>query len=217
MKKSKIHEYDYENHLIDPTLPDEELVEKMEKFPEFKRPLDAALNKAKVIRFIVLFFDMAEELSVSHPDIMARKLFAAEVAGFERDADRRFSDEVALMLIGKNENVNRMIVRYVKLFPEPQYPSYVAYQAMLMQQMVASMNETDPKLVKEIRLNITDLNKQISALVEKIFRGDTSASLMKSLYSSMEEEKLGIRPEDVARALQDGTLDIGKGQYEEVD
>jgi len=216
MKKSKIHDYDYENHLVDPTLPDEELIEKMEKFPEFKRPLDAPLDKAKVIRYIILFYDMAEELSQSHPDLMARKLYAADVAGFER-VDRKFSDEVAEMLIGGNANVNRMIVRYVQLFPEPEYPSYIAYQSMLMQQMAAAMGSSDPKIIKEIRQNITDLNKQISALAEKIFRGETTASLIKALYSSMQETKLGVRPEDIARAIKDGTLDIGKGQYEEVE
>jgi hypothetical protein len=212
----RIEEFSYEHHIIDPTLLDEELVRKMEQFPEFKIELHPELDKAKVIRFIVLFYDMAEEISKMFPDVMVRKLECATMAGFKRGKDRKFDEHVGNMLIGRNKEANRMIARYVKLSPEPDYPSYVSYQSMLMQQIVLSMATTEPKEIKEIRQNITDLNKQISVLTERMFRGDTSQALIKALYSSMEEEKLGIRPEDIAKALKDGTLDIGKGQYEEI-
>ena len=211
----RLQDFDFENYLVDPTMDDKALVSTMEAFPEFKRPIDPAVNKAKVIRFIILFYDMAEELSSMYPDIMQRKLVAAELAGFERGEDNRFSDEVNNVLIGGDKNVNRMILRYIQLFDAPEYPSYIAYQSMLMQQIAFSMGTTDPKAVKEIRQNIADLNKQIEAIANKMFRGETTASLLGALYSSMQEEKLGIRPEDIARAIKDGTLKIGEGQYGE--
>lgn len=210
-----LREINFENHIIDPTLPDKRLVASMEKFPEFKAPL-GALDKANVIRYIVLFYDMASELGKMWPDLFKRKLETAKLAGFKTGKGNKFSEDVADMLIGLNTDVNRMIVRYVKLSPEPDYPTYISYQSMLMQQIVASMKSTDAKEIKEIRQNITDLNKQISVLTGILFRGDDSGSLIKALYSSMEEDKLGIRPEDIAKALRDGTLDIGLGQYEEI-
>lgn len=212
-----LRDYDYTNFLIDPTLKDQELITRMGIFPEFDVTLTADLNKAKVIRYIALMYDMASEMGLVFPDLFKRKLGLAEMVNFKKTkqaGSNRFHPDVSEMLIGQNDKVNSMIIRYVRLFPDPDYVTYVSYQSMLLQQISLSMTATDAKIVKEIRQNVSGLNKDIAVLAERIFRGDTSRDLIKKLYSSMEEEKIGLRPEDVAAALRDGKLKIGSGQYE---
>lgn len=214
---AELRDFDYTNYRIDPLLPDREIISRMSIFPEFKVKLSPQLDKAKVIRYISLMYDMASEMGQVFPDLFKRKLEVAKMVNFKIkniEGRAQFEPEVSEMLIGHNNFVNSMIMRYVRLFPDPDYATYVSYQSMLMQQISASMKATDAKDVKEIRNNIAGLSKEVSELSERIFRGDTSRDLVKKLYSSMDEEKLGLRPEDIAKALKDGNLNIGDGQYD---
>ncbi len=195
---ASLDDFDFTGYLYDPTLPDRDLISALEKFPEFKVHISKHISRATVIRYIIMMYDFNTEMPEYFPDYMVRKREVARISGFKlRDGDR-FREEVEDILIGENQQVNDMIVRYVKLFENPDYVTYVSYWSMLNAEVVKSLAANDAKEVKIIRENIDKLRQTIGELSREIFKGDDSKSLRRALYRGMERDKLGIRPEEKA-------------------
>ena len=94
-----------------------------------------------------------------------------------------------------------MIIRYLVLFDDPDLVMLAAYQEIFTNLNKASFaGETS----KEIIASIEKLNDSIKEVTERIFGGKDETELRQELYKSIEEQSLGIRPEEVAEALQSG-------------
>lgn len=211
-----LQDYNFEDYLIDPTLPDDELIARFDQYDEFKTPLGKELPLYKVIRYIILMYDMYTEMGQIFPDIFLRKREVAQLAGFEmkkKAGIKKFHPDVSQFLVNKNQFTTQMILRYVRMFNNPDYITYVSYWTMLTDQVLASMDPGDAQDVGRIRKNIQDLNRDISVLTTSIFKGDSSRELIKSLYASMEEEQLRLRPEDIANDIKDDKVDVAEGQW----
>ena len=89
------------------------------------------------------------------------------------------------------------------MFGIPDLPVLTAYNEMIDREFSAAPKESDPKLRKVIMLNIEELTSKIEQLERKIFSGEETENVRKSLYRLMEKQKLGLRPEEMAVSLQD--------------
>jgi hypothetical protein len=177
-------------------------------YPEFKETL--TFNKVSAIRYIILMYDLNNsEIQALYPDYMTRKRSCAMMAGFTVTKNR-FAKEVEGAIIGMDQVFNRMIVRYIRLFNNPEYVSYVAYWEMLIKNVEMSMGEDNAQELTRIRGNIEGLRINIAKITEEVFRGDKTIELKKELYKSMEEERLALRPEDIAAAIQSKNLAFSK-------
>jgi hypothetical protein len=106
--------------------------------------------------------------------------------------------------------VNKMIIRYVRMFNNPDYVSYVSYWEMLVRNVELSLSEKDPAIIAKIRDNINNIRQMIAQVTKNIFRSDESYSLAKQLYATMEEEKLKLRAEMMADDILNGTVTFSK-------
>jgi hypothetical protein len=203
---NKLEGIDGSKFLIDPLASNEVLLSKFKQYPEFRE--DLTFDKYSGIRHIILMYDIHnDEVQALYPDYMSRKRSCAQLAGFELTKNR-FNEDVEQAILGKNPVFNSMILRYVRLFNNPDYVAYVSFWEMLVQNFSQSLAETDVKTINTIRTNIDGLRNQISVITKSIFRGDDSDELRKALYATMEEEKLKLRPEFMANQILKKQVDF---------
>lgn len=186
---------------------------KLDKYKEFKCP-SKGLVMSKVKNYIILMYDIRSEIREQISDLGKQKAIAAEKAGFPLE-NNKFSPEVEDMLVGINENVNDMIVRYITLFNNPDYISYTASWELLYREIKKSMKSIslDSAELGKIRVNIEALRKTINELSASLFYGEDNIGLRKSLYKHMESEKIRLRPEHIATDISEGKLNLDVDPY----
>jgi hypothetical protein len=177
---------------------------KLTRYKEFKRST-RNLPKDRVIQYIIIMYDPAsKELEQEFPHLMQRKVEAAKAAGL-MVAKSRMAPEVEDMLIGKNENINAMIIRYLHLFNDPNLLMLESYKSMYAALNQAVMGgQLEVREYSKAIQNIETLNTSIIELSNKVLRGRDETQLREDLYRSIEGRELGIRVEDVAEKLQRG-------------
>ena len=118
-------------------------------------------------------------------------------AGYELEG-KTFNKEVEDVLQGRNHKVADMIVAFIKLHCNVGYAHVVLLEAMYFQ------------IMKEVLLGqsakITDLQKTKEAYEEAmndVLQHDQDKGLMKSLYKSINNDKLRLSPEDIANELKE--------------
>ena len=201
--------------LIDPQLKEKELKDSVKNYPEFKKPLSVPL--ACAIKYIILMYDISnQEVQSLYPDFGDRRRACAELAGFEL-TEEGFDEEVELIILNSNPDFNGMVIRYVRMFNNPDYVPYVSYWNMLVIEMRNAMIQTKSSAISTSRTNIQSLNKEINDISTRMFRGDDTEALKRALYANMEREKLNLRPEDIANQIQNGKLKIKDDPYIEAD
>ena len=220
----QLSDYEFSNYLFDPTITDARLERAMSKYKEFTNELPKLMKRGKVLKYIVLMYDINTEMNNVFPDLNTRKRECAILAGFIINDDSKFDSDVEDFLIGKNEVINDMIIRYTRLFNNPDYMAYISYCSMLSHEILASLTTTklnrDSVIVNKDSAdyrytlnNIDALTKKINDLSKSIFCSDNSTALRKALYKSMEREKLALRPESIADMNDKGEVKLKVDPY----
>jgi ATP-dependent protease Clp ATPase subunit len=198
-------------YLYNPKSP-ESIQALIDTYPEFSENLDKLeKHKNKVAKFIIIFYDMNSDLRGLIPDFWNRKKICAELVGFKVNENGVFPKDIKEFLIGENENVNAMIVRYLLLFNNPDYVELEVATDMYNKQARQALKQkigATPGTIKDINKNLTDLNKKIKETTESVFGGKESSKLEEMLYAFMQRERLKLRPEDIAiNSGKDSELD----------
>ena len=185
----------YSKFLFDPSDPD--LIVKLSRHKEFAAKV---VNKRKVVQYIILMYDKNnDEIRAEYPFYPQRKLEVARCVGLTEG--KKVSKGVEDILIGKNEDVNAMIIRYLTLFNDPDLLMLSSYYEIYINlNKEAYRGEVDKNTIA----NLETVNKAIKSLTEGLFGGKDETELRQELYKSIEEQSLGIRPEEIAEALQSG-------------
>lgn len=199
------------NYMFDPDDPG--LVDKLREYPEFRKTVKP-LEYAKVFKYIILMYDFDSPYRTKITDYYTRKRKAALDAGFKLQAkEKRFDSSVEAMLIGENDNINDMVIRYIRLFNTPDYLHYVISWELLMAEMRFALCISGPDKLKQVRENINGLTKTINELTALLFGGHETESALKALYAAMEQDRLRLRSEEVAEDLLHNELDLKVDPY----
>jgi hypothetical protein len=172
-------------------------------YSEFEKKLAPPLDTNKIIKYIAYVYDKNSPYRVKYKDITQRKVRAIIDAGYELEG-KTFNKEVEDVLQGRNHKVADMIVAFIKLHCNVGYAHVVLLEAMYFQ------------IMKEVLLGqvakITDLQKTKEAYEEAmndVLQNDQDKGLMKSLYKSINNDKLRLSPEDIAHELKEkGKVDL---------
>lgn len=178
---------------------DKDVLVRLSKFSEFKVQL-TGISKFNVVQYIILMYDKNNhDVRAEYPFYPQRKLEVAKAVGLVtgKKADKKAED----MMVGKIEPINKMIVRYLTLFNDPDLLMLASYYSMYLHMNVQAYS---PDFDKNTIANIETVNTSIKELTENIFGGKDETELRQELYKSIEEQSLGIRPEEVAEMLQKG-------------
>jgi hypothetical protein len=204
MKKENI---DISVLMFDPW--DKNTVSRLEEYDEFKQQF--GVEKQKAIAYIILVYDLKTQLRKEYPFFNQRKVVAAELAGFPKKKDGKFTTEYENILIGKNERINKAISKYIRLFYNPKYLYLVYYWSILSLEHENINNKKESSDFKNTIANIEKLESKIESLEEYLYGGKDERDVVQALYEEVEKENLRLKPENIA--LEDPDELIGEGPY----
>jgi hypothetical protein len=180
-------------------------------YPEFTFAKNIPhININAAIRYVVAVYDK-RGLRVYEESIQKRKKIAAELVGWRRE-DGKIEKVHLEILEGKNVAINRMVVRYLKIHKNVKYTSLVAleeayFSSVLTMMDAATIKNADHQLFK-------NLESDIENRIVDFLSGDTNRNVAAELIDEIENEKLELRPEDVAKRLKDGLKLVNYNPYD---
>lgn len=163
----------------------------LQKYPEFHENLP--LPRKKVLKYVIFYYDIGSPLRGS--DVFRLKIKAAELAGFKRK-DNRFEEMVEKMILCELPQVNDIIVRFITGMFDVKYQKMIVLQQVyfkISQELISGENNN----IK----NLTDTERELQKTQEEILNRDTSEQLLARLQRYYLEEKVELRPEDIASRL----------------
>lgn len=156
------------------------------------------IDAKKVLRYIPLVYDKNSQLHKHYTDLYKLKIKAAELAGFIRQEDGRFLSNVEAVMTCANEVVNKMIIRYVTQHKNALYVRFVMYNELYFTEMEAMLAGRRNGKVSDF----DSLGDKLDSIRQQLFANDKSPQLSQDLQKFYFEEKLLLKPEDIAKKLQ---------------
>jgi len=199
MSTTDPYKLDYSNMMCNVmSLPEKrsplEEFEFMKKHVEFHRPIFP--NKRKTLKYICLVYDKGSPLHDAYPDLYKKKMVAAELVKFLKEPDGKYDKNVEEVIQCENETVNAMIIRYVTGMKSVLYQKYVLFSELHTRESIKLLNGSSK----------IDEYKKISAELEncesQLLSGDNL--LHEDLTRYYFEDKLELRPEDIAIKIAEG-------------
>lgn len=169
---------------------------------EFSLKLPSDIDRNMVIRYIIYCYDKNSPHRSRYKDLLTRKVHAAMDAGFELDAGK-FNKHVEDILHCRNIQTNEMIIAYCKLHNSLGYRHLVLMENLYCnRERDVMLNQSSIKIkeLQEVREGFDEAYKSFVA-------EENSKGLVKSLYESMNREKIALSPEDIAIAIKEKGYD----------
>ena len=192
-----IDKTDTSKFLYDPKTPESYL--KLKEHQEFKASLPHTLPRERIFQYIIWMYDRASDaVRAEYPLYTQRKREVARMVGLIGGTKNRGVENV---LIGPNDSVNIMIVKYIKMFNSPEYSKLAIYQEISVHlQRKAISGDIDKALIDNVE-KITDAIKDLEV---NVFYGKDETELRAELYRTIEDEDLGVTSEQIAQKLAKG-------------
>jgi len=166
---------------------------RLRKIKEFKTKF-TRLNKDKVVRYIMLLYDKNTPFRIKFNDVLIRKVEAAKGAGWEIVDQGLFHEDVERLLRGENKQVNSMIVAFVRLHRNFKYSYLIALEETFYRFLLEIIiGET--KNLAQMKSTQSELEEEVTELINQ----DKNPQLKQELLRYVEESRLNLRPEDIAR------------------
>jgi hypothetical protein len=171
------------------------------------------IARNKIIRYINFMYSMEITcIREAHASYLEQKVECAILAGFEWDpVSGKFEERVEKMLSCDDEWINRMIVSFLRHNYSDPYAGIVTLREKYYEGMLRLLNdkEASPKDIKEWKSTADDIRE----MEVQFLAGDESKSLNAALVMKIEEETLGLRPEDVAYLIKAGKSPLGDFEF----
>jgi hypothetical protein len=202
--KPSFHIKEYQSMMFDPSrVPDGtdilKFFKELGKIREFKASAGEGIDNDKVNRYVILMYDAKSPYRGKYHDVLKRKIEIVHDLEFKTLDDGNFEPPIEDMLRGKNEIVNKKIVQFVRMHRSFKYSYLVAIESSYYNLMLEIIGGDTKKLgvAKELR---DDLESSLLELLNQ----DNNADLKDEMLRYIEDERLQLRPEDIAKKLQNG-------------
>jgi hypothetical protein len=171
----------------------------LKKFSIFKKSPGPELNNDLVMLYIFCMYDKSNPYRGKYTDVLKRKVEIAHDVGFKMDEKGVFLEPVEDMLKGKNEVVNRKIVEFVRIHRSFKYTYLVTIEASYYNVMLEVM-EGATKRIPDLR----NIQEELEDTMADLLTEDDNPYIKDAILRYVEEERLQLRPEDVALKLANG-------------
>jgi hypothetical protein len=200
----QFHQKEYSQMRFDPTRVPEgtdvlKFYKDLGRIKEFRANPGESLDNNKVMQYIMLMYDMHSPYRMKYNDVLKRKIEVAHDCQFEVQAGGVFESVVEDFLKGKNAIVNKKIVQYVILHRSYKF----AYQISMETAYFNLMLEIQSGETKNIS-KLSDMRDELESNLTEMLNQDTNYFLRDEILKYMEEDRLQLRPEDIAKKLQNG-------------
>lgn len=178
---------------VPPKKSPEDHYELFQQYKEFTEPT-FDLDRSKLFRYIPLVYDKNSPLHLVIDDIKKLKGKAAELAGYKKDNNGKYFEAVEKLITGQHTQANYMIIRYVILHKSKQW-----HRFCILNEVFEHTSERllrDPS--KNDLQNFESLSEQIDTVKQDLLSKDNSRKLEEDMYEYYFDDKLKLKPEDIA-------------------
>lgn len=208
-------------------------INKMFGNPEFVLNAENYGGLDRVLKYICFMYDMRTPLRkiTSYP---SRKKKAMQLSGYTFDEDGNIQESLGVkakgrpkkegnedeemiaratknrspfkdVMTGKSVLVNRMIVLYLRRFRNHEYAYLVAMEEAYFRNMEKIMfSDNTSTEDKNSLILIESIKSKIDSAYQDVFLHKPDSAHVEEVFMVIEEEKMGISPEDIARRLTSG-------------
>lgn len=206
--KSQFNDKEFSQMMYNPMrVPEGESVLKfykdLSKVRAFKLDPGEGINNDKLMQYIFCMYDKNSPYRKKFSDVLKRKIEIAHDVGFEDIGGGIFEPPIEDFLKGKNRVVNTKIVEYVRMHRNFKYAFLVSIEASYYNIMVDIMGGAT-KQIGDARSIQTELEDTLMEILNQ----DNNPYLKDEILRYMEDERLQLRPEDIAKKLQTGEAPI---------
>ena len=169
------------------------------KHRAFKLDPGEGIDNNKLMQYIFCIYDKNSPYKKKITDILKRKIEAAHDVGFPEDEGGIFTSPIEDLLKGRNRIVNMKIVEYVRMHRNFKYAFMTSIENSYYNIMVDIMGGAT-KQINDARNRQTELEDTLLELLNQ----DNNPYLRDEILRYMEDERLQLRPEDIAKKMQNG-------------
>ena len=173
------------------------------KIRAFKLDPGEGIDNNKLMQYIFCMYDKNSPYRKKYSDALKRKIEIAHDVEFQEEGGGVFVSPVEDLLKGKNRIVNQKIVEYVRLHRNFKYAFLVSIEASYYTMMVEVMGGS----VKQVS-DMKGIQIELEDTMLDILNQDNNPYLKEEILRYMEDERLQLRPEDIAKKLQAGETPI---------
>lgn len=173
------------------------------KIRAFKLDPGEGIDNNKLMQYIFCMYDKNSPYRKKYSDALKRKIEIAHDVEFQEEGGGIFVSPVEDLLKGKNRIVNQKIVEYVRLHRNFKYAFLVSIEASYYTMMVEVMGGS----VKQVS-DMKGIQLELEDTMLDILNQDNNPYLKEEILRYMEDERLQLRPEDIAKKLQAGETPI---------
>lgn len=175
----------------------------LSKVRVFKLTPGEGIDNNKLMQYILCMYDKNSPYRKKYSDVLKRKVEIAHDVEFKDIGGGIFESPIEDLLKGKNRVVNRKIVEYVRLHRNFKYAFLVSIEASYFTLMVDIMGG-ETKRISDAR----SIQMELEDTMMEIINQDNNPYLRDEILRYMEDERLKLRPEDMAKKHQNGETPI---------
>ena len=171
----------------------------LKKYSDFKKSPGPELDNDMVMLYVFCMYDKSNPYRGKYIDVLKRKVEIAHDVGFTMDEKGVFSEPVEDMLKGKNKVVNRKIVEFVRIHRSFKYTYLVTIETSYYNVMLEVM-EGATKRIPDLK----NIQEELEETMAELLVEDDNPYIKDAILRYVEEERLQLRPEDIALKLANG-------------
>jgi hypothetical protein len=192
---------EFRGMLYNPTkVPEGESVFKifpdLKTFPIFKKSPGPDLDNDLCMLYIMAMYDKSTPYRGKFTDVLKRKIEIARDVGFVLNEKGNFENPVEDMLKGKNTIINKKIVEFVRIHRSFKYTYLVTIESSYYNVML-DVIEGNTKRISDLR----SIQEELENTMAELLNEDDNPYMKDAVLRYMEEERLELRPEDIAIKL----------------
>jgi len=205
---SQFHDKEFSQMMYSPIrVPEGDSVLKvfkdLNKIREFRLDPGDGIDNNKLLLYILSMYDKNSPYRRKFPDILKRKIEVAHDVGFETIEGGNFNSPVEDFLRGRNRIVNQKVVAYVRLHRSYKYSFQISVESAYYNLMLEILGGETKNITKA-----RELKDELEDNLLELLNTDSNPYLKDEILRYMDEERLALRPEDIAKKLQDGETPI---------
>ena len=206
--KSQFHQKEFQGMMFNPERVPEgmdilKFYKDLNKVREFRMNPGEGLDNNKVMQYILCLYDKNSPYRKKYNDVLKRKIEVAHDCEFRVELGGNFEPLVEDFLRGKNKVVNQKAVAYVRLHRNYKY-SYIVTMDESYYTIMLEIIGGETKRIKDAKEAQGELEETLLEMLNQ----DNNPYLRDELLRYLEDERLALRPEDIAKKLQDGETPV---------
>ena len=168
----------------------------LKKYSVFKKSPGPELNNDLVMLYIMCMYDKSTPYRGKYTDVLKRKIEIAHDVGFAMDEKGIFTEPVEDMLKGNNKVVNRKVVEFIRIHRSFKYTYLVTIETSYYNVMLEVM-EGATKRIPDLK----GIQEELEETMVELMNEDDNPYIRDAVLRYMEEDRLQLRPEDIAIKL----------------